>query len=246
MADALDELITITIGGTVNQNIALGFHALSVYIENYTNQYVSVPDVQAFIPPYTARLLALNGTPVARIFFGAPPGAVQVASITGQICNSTWSQKAFPVTGGPIGPIGVTSNYYDRNPLTLVFQFLQPNTAPHATAVHWTYTVPANRKAFLEQLQVITQLEAAGDLAPGANSGFAESFIFITPVGSTGKTTLNAYVQDVAPSRSRADAAVGASMELQSGDKIEAITKNTYTATQTFHYLSAKITEFDA
>jgi hypothetical protein len=241
MPDALDELVTITVGGQTQQTVALGFFALSVYIENYTNQYVSVPDVRAFIPPYTARLLALNGTALAQISFGAPPGAVQVASITGQICNSTWSAKAFPVTGGPIGPIGVTSNYYDRNPLSFTLGFIGQSIGPN-NIIRATYTVPASRKAFIETATLTEVFETVGDLA----LGFAQAIVQVTPSGGVAATVLFCHAEGFCPVRTHAQNSVGSSIELQPGDRLDLLTINAYTATLLAFVMSVKGTEFDA
>lgn len=240
MAQPLDIITTIRIGGPTSVDTGLGFHANSVYVENYSNQYVAVPDVQSFVPPYTARLLGLNGASRANILFAAPPGTNQVATIAGQICNATWSEKELPALGGPVGPIGVTSNYYDRNPTDQFLVFSQNNVAPHASVARVTYQTPASRKAFIEFVSLYARrsavMTAAGIWSVGLNltasGGAPVSLVYQ-------RTSLNAV---------NAITAWGATSIglMQPGDLIQLTTEDLGTGGTVDYTIGFKATEFDA
>jgi hypothetical protein len=239
MPDFRDELTVISIGGQTSVDLALGFFARTVYVENFSNAYVSIPDIVSFVPPYTARLLALPGVQKAKMLFAAPPGTKQVASITGQVCNATWSELSVPVTGGPIGPIGVTSNYYDRNPTGVSLSFSAVIAPPDAGTVRWSYVAPANRKAFVESMQMITEIITvypAGGLLIDTRCAFSGGAAFISAQIFNGNVV-----------GARADALTGSSLELQPGDSIAMVTQDARAAGgSSYHFGSVKLTEFDA
>lgn len=51
--------------------------------------------------------------------------------------------------------------YYDRNPINTVREFNARAVLPHAETERWTYTVPADKKAFLENGVADTILASA-------------------------------------------------------------------------------------
>lgn len=127
--------------------------------------------------------------------------------------------------------------YFDRTPLTVRVIFFAEGVAPHATTIRATYTVPANRKAFAEAVQ----LSIARATAPGTD-GRA-----VINLRSDSGTFLaaNLWEEDNA-AKDRVDLTFGATMTRLAGDEV-AIDTSDVAITGTVNYNGvATITEYDA
>ena len=130
--------------------------------------------------------------------------------------------------------------YYDRAPLDVLEAYSAATVAPHAATTRWTYTVPTNRKAFIEGTDVINMIDGTVTTA-----GLAQAAIQVTPSGGGGTTVMNgAMIQTV----------IGQSVVLdqpslgllQPGDALSCFTADPGTGGTHFYLLTAKITEFTA
>lgn len=79
-------------GGTLQSQ--LGFMARSVWIKNYTNQWVYEPSSGYYAEPYhTNIVIPLPGTQIAALSFGLPPGLAQSTASPKGIVLATWSSS---------------------------------------------------------------------------------------------------------------------------------------------------------
>lgn len=81
------------------QNIP--FKAQSLRVDNFTNQWVFVPQLRLFIPPdWFGAILSTTGISAFTIDFQAPPGLTQAAPTAGAIVNCVaHSERLIDVAG---------------------------------------------------------------------------------------------------------------------------------------------------
>lgn len=129
--------------------------------------------------------------------------------------------------------------WYDRNPTPKAVSY-NANIVPAATTQRWTYTVPANRKSYVE-----FGLIAAERSAAAAPVGTIEAFVQYTPNG--GATSTIAYLrQDTNTVGIPYFIPIGQAMLLFAGDNLAAFTDDTSTGGSVSFQLAIKVTEFDA
>ena len=132
------------------------------------------------------------------------------------------------------------SIYYDRNPKSIPLFYSAGLVAPHASTQRWAYTVPANRKAFLEYFMAESYRDT--QFFP---PGVVIVQIYINLVGNVHSDLVYFNSQD---GRLFITYKVESSVQalLQAGDQIAALTVDLSTGGTNAYDLSAKLIEFDA
>jgi hypothetical protein len=70
--------------------VALGMNAHSVQVQNYTNQYLYLPDIQQYVPPFSPSNFYSANTFMAQAIWQAPPTLQQAPVIPTQQCILTY------------------------------------------------------------------------------------------------------------------------------------------------------------
>lgn len=234
------EPVALNVGGQpIDQQ--LGFISQAIVVDNYSNQWVFIPGITQFVPPYTIRATYItNGTQRAQAQFLAPSGITQPPSVAGQQAICAWYDSQLPPNGG----FSITGNrapYFDRNPLSITRSFQSNVVGPAANLLGWTYTVPAGRKAYLESYYLNVELNVAGG-PPGAN--LKQALLRYIPVIGTPINFQSAdyYVPNALGTK--VVTAGGSSVIMLAGDAIE----GRYTVpngADIYIVNTAKLTEFD-
>lgn len=130
-------------------------------------------------------------------------------------------------------------DYFDRNPIIRWQQYVAAGIAPHGGTVRWTYTVPAGKKAYLENGFMQTRRDSVA-----APAGQALASIRYTPNGGT---IARFAATDVSTNAvGDKDAVVlGPLALLMVGDVVDSLTQDGSTGGVMTHIATAKITEFD-
>lgn len=131
--------------------------------------------------------------------------------------------------------------WFDRNPTTK-FESYYATFDNHAVIIHWTYTVPAGRKAIVEVLRAYINKVAA-------NTAFTEAKAMIYYVPSGGAQDILAAAYLFANTIGAQDSyEQGQSLILNAGDSISFRTICTCTAGEARTFMAGylKATEFDA
>lgn len=121
-----------------------------------------------------------------------------------------------------------------------VTQFFSSDVAPHAATERITYTVPTDRKAFIESLSVeMIRLTAA------APHGRAATIVNYTPYGKTKGPIayIELYNNTAGEYRSYS---VGQSIIMKAGDNLQIQTADLGTGGAIAYHIGIKITEFEA
>lgn len=131
-------------------------------------------------------------------------------------------------------------SYYDRNPLERAKNFDLLNSAPTASTLRLTYTVPANRKFSLEFVQAMYQRMTA---AAPAGDGFIHNIInyFSTDQSYIGRILFNNNTVGV-----RVDIVSSANAIMVAGTNMQTFTQDLSTGGTTSSFLTYKGSEFDA
>ena len=131
-------------------------------------------------------------------------------------------------------------HWYDRNPIGVVKRY-EANAVPHGLTTRWTYTVPANKKAFVETLCCnLTRVTVATAV------GIVEAYISWaeTAIATSYSMLKGVLFTNVIGDKDRAS--IGHGFILLEGHTIRGVTADASTdGTVNFH-LATKITEFDA
>lgn len=131
--------------------------------------------------------------------------------------------------------------WYDRNPLSIVRSYLNP-LANSAATTRWTYTVPANRKAYVELAQLCIFKAAV-------NTAFtsARCVLNYVPFGGSNTELMVCYLYTNVVGDTNSNA-IGQSMLLGEGDVLTFQTTVICTAGEAYTGLGGflKATEFDA
>lgn len=131
--------------------------------------------------------------------------------------------------------------YYDRNPADISLGFSGTDVVPHAETQRASYTVPTDKKAFLEQgITDMVRTAAAG--TPGQSITFMQH----TPDGGSAISYLQARLTPNFNSIGDRDKQlVGTSLLILEADLLEIVTQD-LAVTGTVTYATAlKLTEFD-
>lgn len=131
--------------------------------------------------------------------------------------------------------------WYDRNPSSIFRSYVNP-LANHAATTRWTYTVPTNRKAYVELAQIYIQKALA-------NTAFtsARGVLNYVPFGGSNAELMVTYLYTNVQG-DKDQNAIGQSILLNEGDVITYQTTVTCTAGEAYTILGGflKATEFDA
>jgi len=130
--------------------------------------------------------------------------------------------------------------WYDRNPVNRAIDYNASAVGPHAVTDRATYTVPAGKKALVENISLLVMRDGSPTTA-----GRAWAIAMIYPGGGAGWTALSAIVLSATVGATD-HAEVGTSALLQATDVIKLRTEDLSTAGTHFYALGLKITEFDA
>jgi len=130
-------------------------------------------------------------------------------------------------------------HWFDRNPTPINRSWSGSAVAPHSPTVRWTYTVPANKIAFLE-------LAFAHVLRRSASTVLGEVAceFFYTPNGGSTLPTLRALIFDNTVG-ARAHVNVGQALIMNEGDLLEGMSYDDSNGGTTIMEVNAKLTEFD-
>lgn len=141
--------------------------------------------------------------------------------------------------GYPDFSLHIRPFWYDRNPVHKHLSFHETHT-PHATVARWSYTVPTDKKAFIEA--VICHV---GRATAGTDDKEAAAFITLEKAGSGTEKTL-AYASIIDRNIGALDRCIlGQSITLLEGDVIRGKTGDVSPDGSVIHLVTAKITEFD-
>jgi len=130
--------------------------------------------------------------------------------------------------------------WYDRNPINRHQRYLGTGITPHTATERWTYTVGANKKAWLELL--IAQVQRA---TAATTAGIPQVSIFFTPSGGSETSLVWSWERGNAVGNKCTMVASGVGI-LGSGDIIRSTTFDDSTGGTMDYAAIAKITEFDA
>lgn len=116
------------------------------------------------ITPYNVRVLLNTGGSWGNVRVTAT-GTVQANDVVRITAFDT-----IQVPGGaPVQSFAsVNPQYYDRNPSNMTNWYDLTNLAPHAVTVRISYTVPSNRKAFIDQISLFIKRETAAGVVDQA------------------------------------------------------------------------------
>jgi len=131
-------------------------------------------------------------------------------------------------------------DWYDRNPISKNDNYDILDITPHSTTTRLTYTVPAGKKAMLEILQATVRRRTAA-----TTLGRAYALWQFTPSGDLTKILLFSRVEDNTVG-AKDDHALGTTMAMYAGDRIDGNTYDGSTGGTCDYTLSYKITEFNA
>lgn len=156
-------------------------------------------------------------------------GLTRLSDIQGFLFPEIWNSLETPQL-----------EWYDRNPSPFTRSYLNA-LAPHAITQAWTYTVPNNRKAFIESIDL-----SLVRMVAGAAAERAQVFVQIQPKGATTQTTL--LFREIFDNTigAHAEATTGQSLLLFSGDIIQALTFDNNVGGTVQFFVGLKGTEFDA
>ncbi len=139
-------------------------------------------------------------------------------------------------------PVGSRPQYYDRNPVMISLDGGTGDIAPHADTSRVSYTVPANKKAFLEFLQA----EIQATTAPGTPSFRSTRHKYTPSGGSTVNIILKQLTANDTAAGARIGGEVGGSAIMLAADFLDMTSEDLSTTGTARYILSAKLTEFDA
>ena len=225
--------------GSVTQQNEIGFLALTVQIDNPTNQWALVNGF--VIPQKTMGIIyPLVGTTTSLAQFVAPPGGVQPPAETGAYIRLTYYDLAVPPSGG-VSVIGGRTPYPDRNPATVLMSY-SASLGPHAATARASYTIPTGQRAHLGSYQLRT--ESQGGYAGVGVS--IETYIYLTTAGGSTIILKDAFLW-----RTNVD---GALDEIDSaldtfifgGDLIQLVTNDAGVGGTSLHYAKLNLLVFDA
>lgn len=100
------------------------FEARACIVQNLTPFYWFLPDVNQFVPPWTAPIIRLNGQQRVQILFQSPPGVAQVLTnptVAGQYAVFTFVDDDIPPNAGYLGYSSFASSsrrYESVGPMT--------------------------------------------------------------------------------------------------------------------------------
>lgn len=206
---------------------------------NYGSQFPTATDYDLQIPSGVILTVPCYG-PTYRFKYGNQAGVVVPATLSVTTKVSTIilqsAEERSPTFGMASLPFPPT--YYDRHPLVLPFQY-QGTIAPAGVTTRWSYTVPANRLAFVEFCFTIVlraTVAAPADVAQAnviysngsAQAALAIAMILNNTVGMQDQSLGNNYGLMVA-----GDTLLGQSVDLSTGGTV-------------FYDITAKVCEFDA
>lgn len=217
--------------------VGFPFYAASLYVTNnyggtiYLSRTNPTPGPLAYdvlVAPRTSRPVFSWNADQMYVGGGSSP-AVSGDAIDVQASNA--------VQPFPAGSLLLRQNYYDRNPLVVTRSFFGAALAPHVQVMRWSYTVPVNRKFFLEV--AFAQVIRSG---AGATFGFINDWVGIA---SDPAYYFSAATTAVNPP-DRQVSIVGAAGYFNAGDSLQGWTVDNSNGGDGTHWLNIKGTEYDA
>jgi len=130
--------------------------------------------------------------------------------------------------------------WYDRNPITKIFNYNGANVAPHAITQRFTYTVPAGKKAIIEAALVYFYKRTVQ-----TTLGLVGAYIDVNLGGAGAQVLLSQemYTNNVGD---KDHTELGTTMLLSAGDIIRGFTFDLGTGGGVTYILAVMVTEYDA
>lgn len=150
---------------------SLGFQALSVRVDNLSNQWLQEETTLTWIPPYTlGRTFSVYGQQTAFFLNSLPPNIPrQQPVIPGQFAVALYTEAYLNESAGTLFVLSSSHSDPVRNPSSTAA--VVGTTPGPATTTYYTYTVPAGRNADLQSVSVviarITACTAHGTVVAG-------------------------------------------------------------------------------
>lgn len=131
------------------------------------------------------------------------------------------------------------TEWYDRNPLSRALEYAAAGIGPHAETVRFTYTVPANRKFYLEVSSAIVIRDGVA-----AAPAWLQATISIILLGLSPNVATGRFINGAVGANSMS--LLGASAIVLAGESIRGSTQDTSGDGTVRYALDFKGTEFDA
>jgi hypothetical protein len=131
-------------------------------------------------------------------------------------------------------------DWYDRNPVAIRNTFFSSAVAPHVDTQRWAYTVPAAKKAAIQNINTQTVRDVAATTA-----GQADAFIQYTPSGGAVATLLSTRFISVTVDTGKINS-MGGNMTILTGDLLQGRTQDASTGGSVFYNEGFQGLEFDA
>lgn len=194
------------------------------------------------LPDPAALILRLTASTAFDITVGAAFLKAQISAIGGTFQpGQGFTVIATPfVAPGPTSPSTARPAYYDRNASAKTFYTDTGPVGPHATATRWSYLVPSGRRAYLEQVFLMTLRITAA-----ASAAVAQCFIQYTP--AAGVVGIPAYSLVTSNGVNDRDKQVlGTVGYMGAGDLLACVDNDNSTGGSVEFFEYAKVVEFDA
>lgn len=137
-----------------------------------------------------------------------------------------------------IYPSVARNAYYDRTPTFLTKRYEATLIAPHVQAVRWTYTVPANKRAVLQEAHIFI---VRSGVAIGAD--YAEAQLSIQSGGIFSRFIHVAFIDNTGGKAFYTDTQT--TIYLDTGQIMQAITADASNGGTLDYYVNAFIMEYD-
>lgn len=206
-------------------------------------------DVRVFVRGVTAYSASVGLNPVRLLTAGVPLSDVVIQNLSaspvdlGNDPRVAWNQglrvpaRSQWSTAG-ISPIG---DLYGDTRTSFIF-FYSGVLGPHALAARFSYTVPAGRRARVEVATALTEIVTAYAAALLT----LWTYIAVFPGGGAGTAVVYGLLYARNAVADAHGTALAASIELQPGDVMQALTEDLRAGGTALHLATAKITEANA
>lgn len=166
-------------------------------------------------------------------------GLTRLTDVKGFLFDEIWNSIETPEL-----------NWYDRNPKQISKFANSVVNSPIAIQTGWTYTVPANRKAFAEVMMIsaLQYVKSTGPALSPPNSSIVALYYLPAGLDAGLFTVPLMWAELLEPSAEKTESKdiTGQAITLMEGDTISAQYRSNATDGMIFFQMGAKLTEFDA
>lgn len=218
----MDTTFVLIVGGTTSFDDVVQKPAQTVVVNNFSNQWVELPGLATFVPPYwLGATFAAGGTNRASAKFNSPTGIPQAATIAAQNCSVIYMELAIqPNPGQPITVRAPSTEW--RNPKEIINSATNSFVGPVAFGTDFSYTVPAGRRARVDTAQCMAEISASD----GSGSGTQIGCFIGEVVGASTLSMISANIWTGTVQGARADVALAASVEFSAGTVLQGVSGN--------------------